>query len=100
MASYLELTDLRQSPEFQARVAIAVAVSADMIKDTPGAGQGLLDWSKRTFSNRSGTSLDAWTAALADNRNKDLDTILQGTDEQLQTQIDGIVNRYVNKGVW
>ena len=100
MATYIELVDLRQDNEFQARTAVSAAITAKGIKDNPAPDPLLVEWAKRSFSDRVKTTLDAWTAALADNRSLTLDQIRQGTDAQLQSQTDQNVNKYVMAGVF
>lgn len=109
MATYLELYGLRDEEDMRNKVAVAIAIAADIIKtdgdttDPPwsqavGAHDARLAWVKNAdaFSPTIGLIQTVWNAMLAANESASVATITGATDTTIQNNVNESIDVLAN----
>lgn len=95
MATYTELFELRGNSTLRNRVAVAMIVAAETIRNEDGGTANhanRLLWAKEVFQGRLPQANDMLTAVVAANKDATVAQIASATDAALQANVDAAVD--------
>ncbi len=95
MAEYIELYNLRNHDVLQHKIAVAVVIAADAIRQeddqTVNHANRLL-WARAAFSDPGTISRHVLWALLAAHKDASVETITGASDAVIQTAVDNVVD--------
>lgn len=95
MATYLELYTLRGNPDLRQKIAVALTITADVIRTEIAATNGhalRVTWAGRILSGLDGEAEKALRLLLAANKGATVAQIQGAPDSAIQSNVDDIVN--------
>jgi len=95
MATYEELYTLRGNGPLQRKIAVALTIAADIIRQEPATTNGHADrvrWAEKALANLDGEANKSLLMILAVNKGATIAQITGASDSAIQTNVDSIVN--------
>lgn len=97
MAAYNELFGLIRNSELRNKVAVAVGVAADVIRqelDTVPNHANRLLWAKQAFERPMNVAEDILWSVIIANKDQDVATILAASDTAIQSNVDAVIDLF------
>lgn len=95
MATYVELFELRSDSTLRNRVAVAMIVAAETIRNEDGGTANhanRLLWAKAVFEGSLSQAADMLAAVVAANKDATVAAITTATDAAIQANVDAAVD--------
>lgn len=96
MATYLELKQLDSNHELKSKVAMAVTIAADNIRQDVSASAAEKAWAAKAFESPDSEVNRFLSAVIAANNSAAIGNITGASDTQIQTNVNDVVSMFVD----